>query len=270
MNWIESLRLKERLRIEIEQRHRHGIELKIDIDIDIEIGLKLEIWYWNWDCFELRLNWIEIASNWHWIGIEIEIASNWNWDCLELGLDWIEIGIWELRLHQIWQLKWFEIEIGDCIEFDSWIWIWQLELKLKFELKLEIELSWKVGIEIVIEIGNWYWTEGCNWFCQLKFGLNWNWNWFEIGIGLEFELSWKLKLSWIESGDWTELKVETALDWKFGIGNAICMYGITRLLNVWAHKMHDYACMNAWNTWLVCNLIEKFHRNRQNTGRLGT
>jgi hypothetical protein len=61
----------------------------------------------------------------------------------------------------------------------------------------------------------------------------------------------------------TELKVE--------IGNAQCMYGIIRSLNVWAHKMHDYACMNVWKCMIgVCNLAEKFCRDRQDIGRLGT
>jgi len=188
------------------------------------------------------------------IDIDIGLESwNWHWDWIGIELK-IEIDI--------------DIEIGLKLEI-------KLKLKLRL-LRIEIELNWnwdclELGLDW-IEIGIW----------ELRLHRIWQLKWFEIEIGeLRLHRIWQLNLNltvgieieieiefdscnldWVEIGNWVGLKVE--------IGNAACVYGIARLLNVWAHKMHDYACMNAWNAWLVCNLTEKFHRNRQNTGRLGT
>ena len=163
----------------------------------------------------------------------------------------------------------------------NWEWIsidWDTELNWKLILKetLKVENNQRHRHRHWIEslklnwIGDWNWIE------------NWDWiefdSWIEIEIGLklkiELNLTFEIELNWnwdwIEIGDWVEFDSEDWIELKIEIGNATCMYGITRLLNVWAHKMHDYACMNTWNAWLVCSLTEKFHGDRQNIRILGT
>jgi hypothetical protein len=169
----------------------------------------------------------------------IIVGPKANWEWINIDLNWIES--WHWKRH--WKLRIIrDIDVDIAL---NWIESFNRNIDIGIELRV-----WN-GIELEFEIE-------LNW----KLRLSWieSWDWVELKV--EIELNWKLKLSWIESEDWVELKVE--------IGNATCMYGITRLLNVWAHKMHDYACMNAWNVWLVCSLPEKFHRDRQIIGRLGT
>jgi len=101
-------------------------------------------------------------------------------------------------------------------------------------------MNWEAQVVLGCELVTWPLTETN---CVAK--TNWTWlTWlqgFEIDKAVEvwnWHDSRSLKLT---CGILTEINI--------GIENAMCMHSMTTLSDVWAYRMHDYACMNAWSAW---------------------